>query len=110
MRLGRKLRRKKMPDIVSDRLNSVEEDETIEVEVSDREQEFSKVTDILTDIRDRFLGNDTMSFEDAILEIQKELTKLAPVKEAPPTMPPMEAMVPGGMGGISGLPVPPTRM
>lgn len=103
-----------MPDIVSDRLGSVEDDEEkIEVEVSDREQEFSKVTDILMDIRDRFLGSDTMSFEDAILEMQDELAKLAPPRETParlPAMPPMGPMVPGGGGGISGLPVPPTRM
>ena len=83
-------------DIVSTRLNSTEDDEEIiEQETTDREREFSKITDILLDIRNKFLGGDEMSFDDALAEIQDELTKLT----APG--------VPSGAGEIAGLPGPP---
>ncbi len=82
-------------DVIGTRLSQVEDDEEdteIKVEITDREQEFSKITDILLDIRIKFLGGEDMSFEDALLELQNELSRLSVPK------------VPGSVGGISGLP------
>lgn len=65
-------------DIISENLSISEEEKTLEKKPTEREEEFAKVMDVVTVIREDFIAGETMSIEDAISRLRGELVKLLP--------------------------------
>ena len=65
-------------DIIEEQLSTTSEERNLEEKPSEREEEFSKVMDVVTIAREDFLAGEEMSLEDAISRIRGELAALLP--------------------------------